>query len=192
LVIPLVQEVEKYFCWLISIKMRNYDHVLHLLKLKQKKNLKCEFTQKCNLELPYICDYCLHKTLENKFSSFHKTLGNKFSSWASGNKLIDRFIQKTQLLSSYEQYPEWVPYSSFSEVQHIGEGGFGTVYSAIWSWGIKTKDLYMHYRTGPCKVALKKLKGEMKITEAFLSEVQIYINWNIVLFRNNVISLITF
>ncbi|CAB4414277.1 unnamed protein product [Rhizophagus irregularis] len=54
----------------------------------------------------------------------------------------------------------------------IGEGGFGTIFSAIWSWGIETEDKYMHYRTGPCKVALKKLKGEMKITEAFLSEVQ--------------------
>ncbi|CAB5367101.1 unnamed protein product [Rhizophagus irregularis] len=141
--------------------MRNYDHVLDLLKLKQKKNLKCEFTQECILELPHICDHCLHKTLRNKFSS-----------WTSGNKLIDRFIRKTQLLSSYEQYPEWVLYSSLSEFKHIGEGGFGTVYSTIWSWGIKTKDLNMHYRTGPCKVALKKLKGEMKITEAFLSEVQ--------------------
>lgn len=96
----------------------------------------------------------------------------KFSSWTSGNKLIDRFIRKTQLLSSYERYPEWVSYSSLSQVEQIGEGGFGTVFSAIWSWGIKTKNLNMHYRTGPCKIALKKLKGEMKITEAFLSEVQ--------------------
>ncbi|RGB42378.1 hypothetical protein C1646_751024 [Rhizophagus diaphanus] len=143
--------------------MSNYDHVLDLLKLKQKKNLKCEFTRKCIVELPHICDHCLHKTLSNKFSS-----------WTSGNTLIDRFIQNTQLLSSYEQYPEWVPYSSLSEFEQIGEGGFGTVYSTIWSWGIKTKDLNsQHYRTGPCKVALKKLKGEMKITEAFLIEVQI-------------------
>lgn len=61
----------------------------------------------------------------------------KFSSWTSGNKLIDNFIQETQLFSSYERYLEWVPYNSLSQVKQIGEGGFGTVYSALWSWGIK-------------------------------------------------------
>ncbi|CAB4414754.1 unnamed protein product [Rhizophagus irregularis] len=168
------------------------QHVLELFKLREKNpQINCnfrtsesEFLKKldperirylktelesfsapnCDLNLPYICDNCLHRVLHGKFSS-----------WASGNELIDSFIQETQLSSSYERYPEWVPYNSLSQIKKIGEGGFGTVFSAMWSWGIKgikTKDLNMHYRTGPCKVALKKLKGEMEITQTFLSEVQ--------------------
>ncbi|CAB4395006.1 unnamed protein product [Rhizophagus irregularis] len=60
----------------------------------------------------------------------------------------------------------------------------------MWSWGIKssleeddkddkkggkddkTRKKVYHYRTGPCTVALKKLKGEMKFTQTFLLEVQ--------------------
>ncbi|CAB4387517.1 unnamed protein product [Rhizophagus irregularis] len=130
--------------------MSNYEPRSRSFKIKTKKNLKCEFTaEKCILELPCICNNYLHEILKDKFLS-----------WGSGNELIDGFIQTTQLLSSYRRYPEWIG------------GGFGTIFSAIWSWGIKTEDKYIHYRTGPCKVALKKLKGEMKITEAFLSEVQ--------------------
>ncbi|CAB4404805.1 unnamed protein product [Rhizophagus irregularis] len=182
--------------------MENH-HVLELLKLKEKiprqscyfripdyyfpkstdpdrieylKSLNPEIEAfsdpKCSLDLPYICDNCLHRVLHSKFSS-----------WTSKNELIDSFIQETQLFSSYERYPEWVPYNSLSQIKKIGEGGFGIVFSALWEWGIKSsleeeeeddkkrKKIY-HYRTGRCTVALKKLKGEMEITRAFLSEVQ--------------------
>ncbi|CAG8636936.1 21663_t:CDS:2 [Rhizophagus irregularis] len=36
----------------------------------------------------------------------------------------------------------------------------------------KTRKNVYHYRTGPCTVALKKLKGEMEFTQTFLLEVQ--------------------
>ncbi|PKB94133.1 kinase-like protein [Rhizophagus irregularis] len=47
-------------------------------------------------------------------------------------------LKETQLFSPYERYPEWVPYNSLSQIKKIGEGGFGTVFSAMWSWGIKS------------------------------------------------------
>jgi len=34
-------------------------------------------------------------------------------------------------------YPEWIPYISFTQIEKIGEGGFGTVFSALWNLGIK-------------------------------------------------------
>ncbi|CAB5359308.1 unnamed protein product [Rhizophagus irregularis] len=196
--------------WLTLNSTTEKQHVLELFKLKGKNpQINCNFRMsdnefpktldperirylkslnpklesslgpKCDLNLPYICDNCLHRVLHGKFSS-----------WTSGNELIDSFIQETQLFSPYERYPEWVPYNSLSQIKKIGEGGFGTVFSAMWSWGIKssleeddkddkkggkddkTRKKVYHYRTGPCTVALKKLKGEMKFTQTFLLEVQ--------------------
>ncbi|CAB4446001.1 unnamed protein product [Rhizophagus irregularis] len=178
----------------INCKFRIDNEILKTSeRIRYLNSLKPEheslLATKCNLNLPYICDNCLHIILYDKFSS-----------WASGNELIDNFIQETQLFSSYERYPEWVPYNSLSQIEKIGEGGFGTVFSVTWSWGIKsleeegydktkektlleilleeekgydkTKKKKYHYRSGPCTVALKKLKGDMEITQAFFSEVQ--------------------
>ncbi|CAB5359312.1 unnamed protein product [Rhizophagus irregularis] len=174
------------------------QHVLELFKLKGKNpQIECNFRMsdnefpktldperirylkslnpelesslgpKCDLNLPYICDICLHRVLHGKFSS-----------WTSGNELIDSFIQETQLFSPYERYPEWVPHNYLSQIKKIGEGGFGAVFSVIKSSleeedkDDKTRKKVYHYRTGPCTVALKKLKGGMEFTQKFLLEVQ--------------------
>ncbi|CAG8758455.1 16301_t:CDS:2, partial [Rhizophagus irregularis] len=101
----------------------------------------CEFTaEKCILELPRICNNCLHEILKDKFLS-----------WGSGNELIDGFIQTTQLLSIWT-------ISRMGFIQLFVPNGT--------DWQIGEELVHT------CKVALKKLKGEMKITEAFLSEVQ--------------------
>ncbi|CAB5179877.1 unnamed protein product [Rhizophagus irregularis] len=42
----------------------------------------------------------------------------------SGNAIIDDFILKKGL--------QWIPYDKFKEVEHLSEGGFGTIYRAIW------------------------------------------------------------
>ncbi|CAB4400699.1 unnamed protein product [Rhizophagus irregularis] len=42
----------------------------------------------------------------------------------SGNAIIDDFILKKGL--------QWIPYNKFKEVEHLSEGGFGTIYRAIW------------------------------------------------------------
>ncbi|CAB4395002.1 unnamed protein product [Rhizophagus irregularis] len=126
------------------------QHVLELFKLKGKNpQIECNFRMsdnefpktldperirylkslnpelesslgpKCDLNLPYICDICLHR---------------------------------------------------------IGEGGFGAVFSVIKSSleeedkDDKTRKKVYHYRTGPCTVALKKLKGSSSVR--FLSFVR--------------------
>ncbi|POG71962.1 kinase-like domain-containing protein, partial [Rhizophagus irregularis DAOM 181602=DAOM 197198] len=42
----------------------------------------------------------------------------------SGNKIIDEFILEKKL--------RWIPYSKFKNVEYLNEGGFGTIYKAIW------------------------------------------------------------
>ncbi|POG77171.1 kinase-like domain-containing protein [Rhizophagus irregularis DAOM 181602=DAOM 197198] len=42
----------------------------------------------------------------------------------SGNAIIDDFILEKTL--------RWIPYNKFKNVEHLSEGGFGTIYRAIW------------------------------------------------------------
>jgi hypothetical protein len=102
----------------------NPERIRYLKSLKPE--LESLFAPKCNLMFPYICDNCIQGVFVNKFSS-----------WTSGNRLIDYFLQETQLSSSYERCPEWIPYNPLSQIKKISEGGFSTVYSALWSWELK-------------------------------------------------------
>ena len=62
-----------------------------------------------------------------------------FKNWTSGNNDVDKFIQKTQLKAiNYYEILEWIEYDRFENIEHLAEGGFGTVYKAIW------KDEPMH------------------------------------------------
>ncbi|PKY59482.1 hypothetical protein RhiirA4_482266 [Rhizophagus irregularis] len=42
----------------------------------------------------------------------------------SGNAIIDNFILKNEL--------RWIPYNKFENVEYLNEGGFGTIYKAVW------------------------------------------------------------
>ena len=59
-----------------------------------------------------------------------------FKNWTSGNNDVDKFIQKIQLKakSRYEVL-EWIEYDRFENIEHLAEGGFGTVYKATWKDG---------------------------------------------------------
>src|SRR5205823_3594070 len=56
---------------------------------------------------------------------------NDFDQWTSGNKQIDYFIQNTQI-HAWDKYVvlEWYPWSTFSEIEEVGKGGYGTVFRA--------------------------------------------------------------
>ncbi|RIB24838.1 kinase-like domain-containing protein, partial [Gigaspora rosea] len=79
--------------------------------------------------------------------------------WASGNKEIDDFIKQIQIKTTkYENLIEWIPFDKLIDFQIIGQGGFGTVFSANWLDGnpiINTNNLQS--RKQSCKVALKTL-----------------------------------
>ncbi|PKK57840.1 hypothetical protein RhiirC2_797314, partial [Rhizophagus irregularis] len=42
----------------------------------------------------------------------------------SGNTIIDDFI--------FEKGLRWIPYNKFKNVEYLNEGGFSTIYKAIW------------------------------------------------------------
>ena len=57
-------------------------------------------------------------------------LKKNFTNWSSGNKKIDKFIQKMQLKigKPNDTVFEWIPYNQFNNIKEIG---FAKVYSAI-------------------------------------------------------------
>ena len=99
--------------------------------------------------------------------------------WTSGNKMIDELIRYTQLNASQAcDYLEWIPFEKFEMVKYIGSGGFSSVYSAIWMEGprwIWDDGAQEWTRTGPMKVALKRLDNSQKISNFYIDQVIVII-----------------
>ena len=100
----------------------------------------------------------------------------------SGNKKVDNLIQEMQLKINNKKdiIFEWIPYNQFDNIVKIGDGGFATVYSAIWKDGPLYYDINYDINGGKYirksdkankKVALKCLHNSQNITDEFLSEV---------------------
>jgi hypothetical protein len=105
-----------------------------------------------------------------------------FKNWTSGNNEVDKFIQKTQLKAKkFEELLEWIEYDRFENVEYLAEGGFGTIYKAIWKDGFirewdsennqwkRNKHWYENHKNFP--VVLKCLHNSQDITADFLREV---------------------
>ncbi|CAB4443343.1 unnamed protein product [Rhizophagus irregularis] len=123
--------------------------------------------------------------------------------WTSGKNNIDEFIKDTIYNAkngSYydsnndedeDDYPiflEWVPFDKFEDIEQIGEGGFATVYSAIWIDGkakyIKQDDEnWKKKEPKPIKVALKKLNESQSISADYLNEIKTL--WDIFFYNTN-------
>ena len=110
--------------------------------------------------------------------------------WTSRSKDIDDCIKKFQLRAcAYDDAIEWIPYDKLINTEKIGEGGFGSVYSAKWLDGIRKIEeikinrddniddnrdddgdrdeddnnyLYKRSREASSIVALKTLSGSLK------------------------------
>ncbi|RHZ85919.1 hypothetical protein Glove_58g43 [Diversispora epigaea] len=86
-------------------------------------------------------------------------LKSKFGTWTSGNKDLDKFIEDTQINANTPfDYMRWILFESFTEVEFIARGGFGSVFSA------KSENFG--------KVALKFLDNSEQLTRDFLDELQ--------------------
>src|ERR1700752_4248979 len=79
--------------------------------------------------------------------------------WTSGNRDIDNCIKAFQLRSNkYERLVEWIPFSRLNKIKKIGQGGFGSVFSAIWLDGVRRIDSNdKRDRKASSMVALKTL-----------------------------------
>ncbi|RHZ84593.1 hypothetical protein Glove_79g42 [Diversispora epigaea] len=102
-----------------------------------------------------------------------KKFQNEFNKWTSGDIEIDRFIQQIQLnANKFQEIIEWIPFDRFANVTYLAEGGFSTVYKAIWidgyimSFDYKVKNWK---RFGRKYVCLKKLDNSTNKIE-FLQE----------------------
>ncbi|CAG8639371.1 16187_t:CDS:2 [Cetraspora pellucida] len=52
---------------------------------------------------------------------------------SSGNDLVDKFIENTlESACLKEQIVEWIQFDKLKKLEIIGQGGFSTVYSAMW------------------------------------------------------------
>ncbi|GES88114.1 kinase-like domain-containing protein [Rhizophagus clarus] len=119
-----------------------------------------------------------------------KRFKDNFKNWTSGNKVIDEFIQQSQLDAVYYgKCLEWIPFENFQNITYIAEGGFGKIYSAEWSeghigyWNIENQKWYRYQLD---KYVLKSLKNSSDICSDFLNEIkshhQIYIEDAITLY----------
>ena len=113
-------ENEKEYCKKRYI--REFELINALYKWGERRECnKCKLTR-------YSEKYC-----ENCISLHLQEL---FNTWASGNDIIDSFIQKCQKLSSLpDNIIEWVPFDQFEDVKYLTKGGFCSIYTATWIRG---------------------------------------------------------
>ncbi|RHZ44139.1 hypothetical protein Glove_756g27 [Diversispora epigaea] len=94
----------------------------------------------------------------------------EFKTWSSGNANIDKNIQESQINKRNSQ--QWIPYDDFKEIEHIADGGHGSVYSAKlengikWNWNFIKQD--WEYNLIGVKVALKEIKDSRYDIAEFL------------------------
>ena len=115
-----LSENEKEYC------KENYIYEFEL----ENVTYKCGELKECNKcklgrYSDRFCENCICLHLQKLFDT-----------WSSGNSIIDNFIQECQKLSSLPtQIMEWIPFDQFNEVKYLTKGGFGSIYTAMWSRG---------------------------------------------------------
>ncbi|CAG8553703.1 15526_t:CDS:2 [Acaulospora morrowiae] len=88
------------------------------------------------------CQRCHSNKFDNEWCSScdPQYFIDHFSDWTSGNSKIDSFIQTTQRKATSKfNFLEWIPYESLSDVKYLGQGSVGTIYSATWIDGPRSK-----------------------------------------------------
>jgi len=130
--------------------------------------------QECGKKTRYkndtLCDQC---------TSGH--FRDNFKNWTSGDINIDELIQKSQLDAVYNLHLiEWIEYQNLEIIEHVADGGFGSVYKAVWkggriqygklgnAWDVKKSQWK---RDGDIEVAIKKFRNATNVTTEYLNEV---------------------
>ncbi|CAG8439019.1 7127_t:CDS:2 [Scutellospora calospora] len=126
------------------------------------------------------CDECYEYQYNHHNPSFYcqpcntKRFRQDFDKWSTGNDKLDRLIQRSQTKSKniYELL-EWIPYSNLKEITRISQGGFATVFSAIWVDGpMQRFDLNKQQwsRAGISMVVFKEFHNSKDSSFEFLEE----------------------
>jgi hypothetical protein len=186
-------------------KTNNSDNLNNDLDFYEQQILNQEFGLCPECNQPNTCDNWCKECYSKKFQQ-------NFGNWTSGNEHIDKFIQESQL-NARNQYEtlEWIPYNRLRNIQFLAQGGFSTIYKALWldgwidKWDYEKQVWkrfiqefnYQDYKdandpkiTNPLMnnekyglpVVLKSLNDSSNINEDFLNEVSSCI-MNIILFN---------
>ena len=153
-----------------------------------------------------LCPECNQPNTEDDWCKecYSKKFQQNFGNWTSGNDHIDKFIQESQLnaRNTFELL-EWIPHNRLRNIQFLAQGGFSTIYKALWldrpiyKWDYEKQD-WEHFKNeldeqdykdainpkikNPLqsnekygyKVVLKSLNESSNINENFLNEVSSY------------------
>ncbi|GET50515.1 kinase-like domain-containing protein [Rhizophagus irregularis DAOM 181602=DAOM 197198] len=122
-----------------------------------------------NYKIVYNCKKCKHVCNAVYFQQ-------NFINWTSGNDVIDKFIQYTQLLThnDIKEALEWIPYDKFYDIKYIEEM---EVYRANWingcidKWSDKSQS--WNRLNQNMTVILKNLNNPENTTLEFMNEVKI-------------------
>ena len=158
-----------------------------------------------------LCPECKQpNTYENWCKEcYSKKFQQNFGNWTSGNEDIDKFIQESQLNArNFSELLEWIPYNRLKNIKFLAQGGFSTVYEAIWldglinnwnyekqNWNRSTNECDKDYKDAnnpqiknPLRnnekygymVVLKSLNDSSNINGDFLNEVSsIFTNYSV-------------
>ncbi|RHZ86175.1 hypothetical protein Glove_54g23 [Diversispora epigaea] len=114
-----------------------------------------------------ICDLCIKEHFIQEFGT-----------WSSGNAEVDKFVQESQKnhQGHYGNRLQWIPYDNFLGINHLANGGYGSVYSAILKNGIKShwnlNKQDWEYSFVDKRVVLKEINDSRHDTSKFLKEVK--------------------
>ncbi|CAG8504921.1 11253_t:CDS:2 [Scutellospora calospora] len=166
-----LNESEKNYCQEMFI--RNYE--LHNVIHKFGEPITCKNCKSTRYSIRY-CEVCIKQYLQKSFRT-----------WTSGNRIVDEFIQKCQLISSVPPYIiEWIPFEQFKDVEYLTKGGFSTVYTATWPRGSiydwdENKKMFIYFEYfGPQKVVLKSLNNSNYPGKDFFDELCEFANYEFV------------
>jgi hypothetical protein len=107
-------------------------------------------------------------------------LRGNFFRWTSGDSNIDELIQNSQLNANYmTELIEWIEYSNLENIELVANGGFGSVYRAIWKDGsiigdkhFRNSSEFEFRRKSKKVVAVKKFRNMINVNSEFLNEVK--------------------
>jgi hypothetical protein len=124
----------------VNTDSNNSDNLNNDLGLYEQQILNQEFG---------LCTECNQPNTWHNWCKecYSKKFQQNFGNWTSGNDHIDKFIQDAQLNArSQFELLEWIPYNRLRNIQFLAQGGFSTVYEALWldnwmnKWDYEKKD----------------------------------------------------
>src|SRR6266496_4382543 len=144
--------LRKIFCFpFTKSHSKNENFIVDTINFIESNNLNFEYyytIRVINQEFG-LCPECNQpNTWKNWCRGCNsKKFQQNFGNWTSGNELINKIIQESQLNARIcFELLEWIPYNRLRNIHFLAQGGFSTVYEALWldgainKWDYKKQD----------------------------------------------------